>query len=139
MSETIVHTEEDTAKFAQQFAQQLRAPQVIYLQGDLGAGKTTLVRYILQALGHDGVVKSPTYTLVEGYEVGDTKVQHFDLYRLNDPHELEFIGIDDYFTEQTIAFIEWPEKGQGLIPPADVVVQIEAAGDERRVVVSSEW
>ena len=103
----------------------------IFLRGDLGAGKTTLARACLRALGYTGPVKSPTYTLVESYELPELKLHHLDLYRLADPEELEWIGIRDLADGQGILLVEWPERGVGGLPPPDLELALAHAGEAR--------
>lgn len=133
-----LNNEDDTQKLATFLAENI-AQGVIYLIGDLGAGKTTLTRYWLQKLGHQGAVKSPTYTLVEPYQIQGKDVFHFDLYRLNDPYELELMGIRDYLDIQNALFLfEWPSKGADEIPQADFIINLErsAEDDVRQLILS---
>lgn len=120
----LLSDESATEAFGAALAAALRPGLLIALNGDLGAGKTTLVRGVLRALGHQGAVRSPTYALVESYETPDFPLYHFDLYRLGEPEELEYMGIRDYLTPDSIAFIEWPQRGKGILPQADLVVTL---------------
>lgn len=109
-----------TLSLGAQLAHVLQAPMVITLHGDLGAGKTTLVRALVNALVPGTKVKSPTYTLVESYLLPRFELHHFDLYRLNDPAELEHLGLEDMLTSKAVMLIEWPEKGRHWLPPTDL-------------------
>jgi len=110
---------------------------VIYLIGDLGAGKTTFARGFIHQLGHKGAVKSPTYALMEPYELPNQKCYHFDLYRLADSGELEYLGIRDLLQSDAILLIEWPEKGVDALPPPDITVVISHDGECRQLQIKS--
>jgi tRNA threonylcarbamoyladenosine biosynthesis protein TsaE len=116
----------------------LRAGMLIFFHGDLGSGKTTLIRGMLRGLGHTDAVKSPTYTLVELYRLDGWEIFHFDLYRLNQPEELEFLGIRDYLHGQGVCLVEWAERGAGLLPRPDVDVFIKREDDTRTVQLLSQ-
>ncbi|SFM39683.1 tRNA threonylcarbamoyladenosine biosynthesis protein TsaE [Marinobacter zhejiangensis] len=130
----VLADESETERLGAEIARQVLASGdglTIFLEGNLGMGKTTLSRGVLRALGHTGSVKSPTYTLVEPYEHLRPAAYHFDLYRLGDPEELEYMGIRDYFLGDDICLIEWAERGQGVLPEPDLIIRLEARGHGR--------
>jgi len=128
---------EDVAQMLElghQLAEGVRPGQLIFLQGQLGAGKTTLVRGILRGMGHIGTVKSPTYTLLEPYDDVSPAVSHLDLYRLQDPAELETLAIRDHMNGIRVCMVEWPQHGKGVLPGADCTIGFEFAGPTVRSV-----
>jgi tRNA threonylcarbamoyladenosine biosynthesis protein TsaE len=138
--EWLIHGEENMVALGQRLGAVLArepASAVIFLLGDLGAGKTTLSRGILYAFGHSGAVKSPTYTLVEPYQFADRQVFHFDLYRLGDPEELEYMGIRDYFAHNNVCLLEWPVRGEGYLPQPDLIIATHVSGQGRLVKVQA--
>jgi tRNA threonylcarbamoyladenosine biosynthesis protein TsaE len=131
----LLRDEAATLAFAAELYRRLTAGCLVFLHGDLGAGKTTFVRGCLRAAGFTGAVKSPTFTLVEEYALDGRVLYHFDLYRLNDPEELEWMGIRDYLRPDALCFVEWPERGEGLLPEADLEIRLDIAGSGRSVEV----
>ncbi len=132
-----LHTEQETQLLGEFIAKSFDEPFTCYLSGDLGVGKTRLVRAIIQSLGFSGTVKSPTYTIVEPYKIGQYTIHHFDLYRLADPEELDFLGIRDYFDGASYNFFEWPEKGKGWIEAADLSIDLSFDGPNRLCVIQA--
>lgn len=130
-----ITTEEQMHAFASHLAKGLAKGSLVFLQGHLGAGKTTLVRSCIQVLGYEGKVKSPTYTLVEPYQVANQTLYHFDLYRLGRAIDLYDIGIEEYLGHDAICFIEWAEKGLPVLPVPDLICAIEVLDPERRITL----
>jgi len=124
---TVARNEADTRQLAVLLAQSIVPGDVIYLEGDLGTGKTFFSQALIAALGFTGKVLSPTYSLVNSYPVSTplTRLHHFDLYRLTSPEELEYIGIRDYCNQDDVCLIEWPSKGVGIIPPASITITLK--------------
>ncbi|WP_404463272.1 tRNA (adenosine(37)-N6)-threonylcarbamoyltransferase complex ATPase subunit type 1 TsaE [Vreelandella aquamarina] len=123
--------------FGEALGQALKGHGRVYLEGDLGAGKTTLTRGILRAYGYQGAVKSPTYTLVEPYEFGEQRIYHLDLYRLADPEELEFMGGRDVLADDALCLIEWPSRGEGWLPAPDLRIQLSVVDQGRTALLTA--
>ena len=123
--ELYLEDEAQTERLGRLLAGTVAAPALLFLRGDLGAGKTTLSRGFIQACGHTGPVKSPTYTLIEPYELGGRRIFHLDLYRLSDPGELDYLGLDDMLGDETILLVEWPERGSTYLPAVDLEISLQ--------------
>lgn len=137
MIELFLPDEDATARLARSLAASRTGDAVVYLRGDLGAGKSTLARAMLRALGVEGPIRSPTYTLVERYRLRDGReALHLDLYRIGDAGELEFLGLDDI--DPALWLVEWPERGASALPPADLVVELAVEGSGRRARLLAE-
>lgn len=135
-SSIFLANEADNAHQAQIWAKHISIGSVIYLVGDLGAGKTTFARHFLRALGYDGTVKSPTYTIVESYSLPKCEVHHFDLYRFQTPEEWEDAGLDDLFHSNSICLIEWPSLGGEFVPQPDWVFEFSYADNARSLRIT---
>jgi tRNA threonylcarbamoyladenosine biosynthesis protein TsaE len=133
----LLENEQQTLAFGKKIAAHSASLQVIYLNGVLGAGKTTLTRGLLQGLGYTGVVKSPTYALVETYILESRTIHHFDLYRVHSVNELEEIGFRDYFLNDTLCLIEWPQRASHL-PVADLICNLEVVHEARKIVLTAD-
>lgn len=120
-----------------QIALSNKTPWVVFLEGELGAGKTTFVRACLQALGETGKIKSPTYTILESYAIKNWQILHLDLYRLVDPEELLFLGIEDYLLPDTIFFIEWPRRGLDILPKPDITLHYKFLAQGRALEMTA--
>jgi tRNA threonylcarbamoyladenosine biosynthesis protein TsaE len=130
--------ESDTLAFGAELARQLEPGMVIYLSGELGAGKTTLARGILRGLGHEGRVKSPSFALVEPYKLSRLYLYHFDFYRFASPRELGEAGFREYFNPDSVCLVEWPENAAGMLPAADVRSTLKMAGSGRQLEIDAD-
>ena len=128
-----VRNEEAVAVLAGKFAVSVETPVVIYLRGDLGAGKTTFARAYIQSLGFSGYVKSPSYGLLETYQAGGQKILHLDLYRIEDPEELEYLALRDLFDDDSVLLVEWPDHGKPHLPGPDLVLEFDEKSEVRFV------
>jgi len=138
VQELIIQNENAMMALGGKIADQFSRGGIILLNGDLGVGKTTLVRGALRHLGFTGTVKSPTYTLVEPYEIAGRTIYHFDLYRLGDPEELEYMGGRDYWDGDSLCLIEWPEMATGYLPKEDLNISLYHHSEQRKVIINPE-
>ncbi len=132
-----LHHSADTEAFGAALWQALPEKCLVFLYGELGAGKTTLTRGLLRAAGYSQAVRSPTYSLVEEYQLAGRQVFHFDLYRLKDPEELEWMGMADYLQQTALCLIEWPQMGQGFLPAADLEINLRYQADTRLLEIQA--
>jgi tRNA threonylcarbamoyladenosine biosynthesis protein TsaE len=139
MSRSVIGTfdEAGLVAFARRLSASLADGGVIHLHGELGAGKTTFARALLRALGVDARIKSPTYSLVESYELGDLAIHHLDLYRIADPGELEWLGLADLASGRHLILIEWPQRAGDVLPPPDLIVHLDHAGAARAIALEA--
>jgi tRNA threonylcarbamoyladenosine biosynthesis protein TsaE len=135
--EITVATAQEMEELGARLAKESSVARLMYLRGALGTGKTTLVRGFLRALGHTDVVRSPTFTLVEGYLLNHRQIYHLDLYRMTHPEELEFIGFRDYVKNNNLCLVEWAERGAAVLPLPDLDVEITKSGNQRIVTLLS--
>jgi len=139
VNKTVLLADESVSlSYAKQFAALLSPPLVIFLIGELGAGKTFFTRGVLRGLGYQDAVKSPTYTLVESYDLSGFHLHHFDLYRITDAEELEYIGLDTYFSQDSLVFIEWPARGEGVLPAPDIRLEFHYHDKSRKLSLFAE-
>jgi tRNA threonylcarbamoyladenosine biosynthesis protein TsaE len=133
----VLQTERASQAFAEQLAQSLMPGLLLSFSGDLGAGKTTIIRAMLRALGIQSAIKSPTYSLIETYHCPLFDVHHFDLYRIQEEYELDYLGFRDFFTENAVCCIEWPEKAGENLPEVDLSIQLSIYGNGRQLLIQS--
>lgn len=134
-----LHSQQETEALGIKIAKTIKPPAVVFLEGNLGAGKTTVVRGFLQALGYDGVVKSPTFTIVETYEFPHCLVAHFDLYRIKSPLELQAVGFRDYFSDDTICLIEWADRILDILPKPTLLCKLKISSEKKGRIAALQW